>query len=65
MLWLWCRPGGAAPIRPLAGELPYAMGLAQKRKKKKKKREIISNNNLDEKEDTEHRVYCGVARGIS
>jgi len=32
---LWCRPAAAAPIRPLAWELPYATGVALKRKKKK------------------------------
>ena len=34
---LWCRPAAAAPIRPLAWELPHAVGLALKKKKKKKK----------------------------
>ena len=34
MLWLWCRPAAAAPIRPLVWELPYAMGVALKVKKK-------------------------------
>ena len=29
-LWLWCRPAAAALIRPLAWELPYAMGTAVK-----------------------------------
>ena len=32
---LWCRPTAVAPIRPLAWELPYAVGAALKRKKKK------------------------------
>ena len=36
-LWLWCRPTAAAPIRPLAWELPYAVGVALKSEKKKKK----------------------------
>ena len=35
-LWLWCGPVATAPIRPLAWELPYAMGVALKRQKKKK-----------------------------
>ena len=26
LLWLWRRPAAAAPIRPLAWELPYAAG---------------------------------------
>ena len=33
-LWLWHRPTAAAPIRPLAWELPYAAGAALKKKKK-------------------------------
>ena len=28
LLWLWCRPEAAAPIQPLAQELPYAAGSA-------------------------------------
>ena len=38
LLWLWCRPGAAALIQPLAWELPYALGGALKRQKKKKKK---------------------------
>ena len=34
-LWLWRRPGVTAPIRPLAWEPPYALGVALKRQKKK------------------------------
>ena len=37
-LWLWHRPAAAAPVRPLAWELPYAMGVALKKKKKKKRK---------------------------
>ena len=37
LLWLWCRPAAAAPIRPLAWELPYTTGAALKSQKKKKK----------------------------
>ena len=36
LLWLWCRLAAAAPLQPLAWELPYAMGVALKSKKKKK-----------------------------
>jgi len=43
LLWLWCRPAAAAPIRPLAWELPSALGAAlekaKKQKKKKRKKE--------------------------
>ena len=35
LLWLWCRPAAAAPIRPLAWEPPYATGAALKKKKTK------------------------------
>ena len=35
LVWLrlWARPAAIAPIRPLAWELPYAMGTALKYKK--------------------------------
>ena len=36
LLRLWCRLTAAAPIRPLAWELPYFMGEALKRQKDKK-----------------------------
>ena len=36
LLWLWHRPAAAAPIQPLAWELPYAVGTALKRQKEKK-----------------------------
>ena len=32
LLWLWCRPVAAAPIGPLAWELPHAAGAALKTK---------------------------------
>ena len=38
LLWLWHRPGAAAPIRPLAWELPYAVSVALKKAKKKKQK---------------------------
>ena len=44
LLWLWHRLDGTAPIRPLAGEPPYAAGAAQemaKRQKKKKKKKKV------------------------
>ena len=37
LLWLWCRTPAAAPIRPLAWELPHASGAALKSKRKKEK----------------------------
>ena len=38
VLWLWQSPGAAAPIQPLAWELPFAMDTALKKPKKKKNR---------------------------
>ena len=48
LVWLWHRPAVAAPIQPLAWELPYAMDEALKRKKKKSKivTHIRKNNTL-------------------
>ena len=36
LLWLWHRPAAIAPIRPLAWEPPFALGVALKIKKKKR-----------------------------
>ena len=38
LLWLWTRPAAAAPIQPLAWELPYAADVALKRPKKKREK---------------------------
>ena len=38
LLWLWCRSAAVAPIRLLAWELLYAMGVALKNNKEKKKK---------------------------
>ena len=35
LLWLWYRLAAAAPILPLAWELPHAAGVATKKKKTK------------------------------
>ena len=35
-LWLWHRPAAVAPIQPLAWELPFAAGVAQKSNDNKK-----------------------------
>ena len=40
LLWLWCRLTAAAPVQPLAQELPFAAGVAVKRKKTKTKKTI-------------------------
>ena len=41
LLWLWCRLAAVARIGPLAWELPYAAGTAQKKDKKKKKSKAV------------------------
>ena len=38
LLWLWCRLVAAAPIRPLAWELPHAAGAALKKQKQTNER---------------------------
>ena len=38
-LWLWCRLAAAAPIQPLAWELPYATQVVLKRRKKEERKE--------------------------
>ena len=47
LLWLWFKPAPAAPIPPLAWELPYVADAAVKRKEKKKTNRFIwSSQNL-------------------
>jgi len=36
LLWLWCRPAAVAPIRLLAWEPPYAVGVALEKAKQSK-----------------------------
>ena len=36
LVWLWCRPGAIAPIRPLAWEPPYATEAALEKAKRQK-----------------------------
>ena len=43
LLWLWHRLAATAPIRPLAWEPPYAMGVAQEKAKRQKIIIIIEN----------------------
>ena len=45
LLWLWCRPEAAAPMRPLAWEPPYdAPAALEKTKRPKKKKKSIYIN---------------------
>ena len=45
LLRLWCRLAAAAPISPLAWELPYVAGVALKSKKKKKEKKSYEKGN--------------------
>ena len=40
LLLLWCRLAGAAPIRPLAWELPYARGATLKTNKRTNEKDV-------------------------
>ena len=53
MLWLWRGLAATAPIRPLAWELLYAMGVVQemvKKTEKKKKRNTDQGNRIENPE---------------
>ena len=53
LLWLWCRLAAAAPIGPLAQELPYVAGVALKRKEKSRwKAGLLAE--LDQRQETEY-----------
>ena len=45
LLWPWHRPAAAAPIQPLARELPCAVDVALKGPKGKKKEMFIKRDN--------------------
>ena len=38
LLWLWQKTGSTVPIRPLAWEPPYAVGVALEKAKKDQKK---------------------------
>ena len=44
LLWLWHRPEATGPIRPLAWEPPYAVGVALIGQKDQKKKEDKKEN---------------------
>ena len=49
LLWLWHRPAAAAPIRPLAWELPHAAGAALKKQKQTNERiELLEGIQMSE-----------------
>ena len=49
LLWLWCRSAAIGPIRPLAWEIPHAVGAALKRQKTKKRKNNIKAIVLERK----------------
>ena len=58
LLWLWCRPAATAPVRPLAWELPYAMGVTLNRQKKKKKKKKKRKKEKERKKSTISNSCC-------
>ena len=46
LLWLWRRPAATAPIRPLAWEPPYAVGVALEKAKRQKQTNNVSEENM-------------------
>ena len=59
LLWLWCRPAGAAPTVPLAWELLCAKGVALKNKTKQNKTKTKTKkhkgqSNMDTESDARH-----------
>ena len=59
LLWLWCRLAAAAPIRPLAWELPYTAGSALKKQKQKTQRCPV----LEEQREAATREGVDILRG--
>ena len=47
LLWLLRRLVATAPIRPLAGEPPHAVGAAQETAKRKKKKKSFLNHEYE------------------
>ena len=57
LLWLWHRQAAEGLIRPLAWELPYAMGAALKKqktkeRKKERRKERKKDRQTDRQTDT-------------
>ena len=40
LLWLWCRLGATALVRPLTWESPYAVGAALEKAKRQEKKKL-------------------------
>ena len=56
LLWLWSRPTPTALIRPLARELPYAVGVGLKRPKQTNKQKNRSTKSKEIEEMLENSV---------
>ena len=52
LLWLWLRVAATAPIRPLAWEPPYAMGVALEKTKNKNKQKNTQKTDETKKTPT-------------
>ena len=61
LLWLWCRLAAAAPIRPLAWDLPYAMGMALKSKinlKIKKTKSLLNQTSVSSLDSSKECLFA-------
>ena len=58
LLWLWQRVAAAAQIRPLAWELPYAVGSILKKKKKTNKKNTHTHT-----KKPKTKIKCSVVQG--
>ena len=66
LLWLWGRPAAAAPIQPLAWELPYTdRSCGPKKQRKKEGREEGVRKGRKEKEKKERKEERKKGRKIN
>ena len=60
LLWLWYRLATIAPIRPLAWEPPYTVGVALKKAKPKNPKNKTKQNKKPNPGDLSHYSEAGV-----
>ena len=57
LLWLWCKPAAAAPIRPLAWEPSYAVGAAREKTKSKKNQKTKTKTRKTKEKKRENKMH--------